>query len=283
MDEDDDITLEQIKKLREDRKNGIKSTLNSDKKEFDSYHAPKNILDTIPIDPTDEDPLKSYRVKTVAEQETEYQARWRKRSFSPPRTYDPFTGKGEVKGRSYKDIMIENQLAREEQDLMAKISKKQKEEEEKKRAQQKAAAIEEESNKKKKIDASSSAAAPSSSASSSINGNGNGNGREKRWFLKVYKNGANLQTNVDITLGDKVTFGRDASNKVVLEHPSCSSKHATISILKEGKRPILIDLKSTNQTRLNDKEIEPHHPEELYHGDKIQFGGSSREYIVSHS
>eukprot|EP01133_Synstelium_polycarpum_P005625 gene5625-6489_t len=37
--------------------------------------------------------------KTVAEQESEYQSRWRKRDLSPQRDYDPFTGKGENKGQ----------------------------------------------------------------------------------------------------------------------------------------------------------------------------------------
>lgn len=185
--QDDDIDIEEIKKIQAARANKIKyqdddeeefdnyiptasskssssSSKSKEKKkkksikdddddedrytlqrELDSYSAPKEILDSIPID-EDNDPIKKYRAPTVAEQETEYRSRWRKRDLSPPRTYDPFTGKGEIKGRSYRDILIETQLAKEEKEVMNQINKKLKEEKEQ---EQKKKKLEEYDNKYK--------------------------------------------------------------------------------------------------------------------------------------
>eukprot|EP01132_Coremiostelium_polycephalum_P006207 gene6207-7729_t len=98
------------------------------------------------------------------------------------------------------------------------------------------------------------------------------------------KGGSKIGDSVDIKIQEPITFGRDPTkNKIILEHPSCSSSHASITLQQSGKRPILLDLKSTNQTFLNNKEIEPYHPQELYEGDKIKFGASSREYIIYHT
>lgn len=52
---------------------------------------------------------------------------------------------------------------------------------------------------------------------------------------------------------DRVTIGRNATNLIIIEHPSISSNHCTIS--REGRRYTLKDLNSTNGTRVNAKEI----------------------------
>ncbi|EGG14452.1 putative polyketide synthase [Cavenderia fasciculata] len=356
MDDDDDLTFEQIKKLQQDRKNnssnynteivvqsksgssssssgGRKSSSSSkhgdddnkrgrkrniedeeqdqydrDRRDnirnaFDSYTAPKYILDSIPTDPDDtDDPLKEYRPKTVAEQETEYQSRWRKRGLSPPRDYDPFTGKGQVKGRSYKDIMIENQMAKEEKELKEKIERKKREEQTNQRKDRRQQELERERSDKERKESergersSHSSSSSSSSSTSSIKkkkiGDDDGNvsssssniSSDTKWYLKVYKNGTVVGDPIRITSDRPVTLGRDATKNLVhLEHPSCSSTHASITIMRVGKRPILMDLKSTNQTHLNGTPIDPYHPNDLYQGDKIQFGGSSRDYVIYHT
>jgi pSer/pThr/pTyr-binding forkhead associated (FHA) protein len=52
---------------------------------------------------------------------------------------------------------------------------------------------------------------------------------------------------------DKVTIGRNATNLIVIEHPTVSGRHCCIS--REGKRFDLCDLGSTNGTRVNSREI----------------------------
>ncbi|KAF2078025.1 hypothetical protein CYY_000663 [Polysphondylium violaceum] len=255
------------KKKKHDKDDDDDEQRSTWQRELDSYSAPKEILDSIPID-EDNDPIKKYRAPTVAEQETEYRSRWRKRDLSPPRTYDPFTGKGEVKGRSYRDILIETQLAKEEKELELQMSKKLKEEKEK---EQKKRKLEEYDNKYKTNHSGSSASSSSS------------NGKNRRWFYKVSKNQEIVEKDREIIAESPLTFGRDQGrNKVVLEHPSCSSVHAKITLERNGVRPILIDLNSTNQTFLNDKEIIPNKLNNLYEGDIIKFGASSREYIIYH-
>ncbi|EAL60947.1 hypothetical protein DDB_G0293190 [Dictyostelium discoideum AX4] len=254
------------------------------KREFESYSAPKHILETVPVD-DDYDPTKSYRQPTVAEQENEYRSRWRKRGLSPPRDYDPFTGKGEVMGRTYRDIMMENQLVREEKEILQKIEKKKKEEQELEKQRKRQEEYDNKHNKKHKSDSNSSnnnkhgggdVTPPYRSSSSS-----NSSSSSSKWFYKVFKNGEVIEDLKEIKNEEILTFGRDPSrNKILLEHPSCSSVHASISFSNSNKRPILLDLNSTNQTFLNGKEVTPRKPSDLYEGDKIKFGASTREYII---
>ncbi|KAM9987619.1 hypothetical protein ACTFIZ_000091 [Dictyostelium cf. discoideum] len=253
------------------------------KREFESYSAPKHILETVPVD-DDYDPTKIYRQPTVAEQENEYRSRWRKRGLSPPRDYDPFTGKGEVMGRTYRDIMIENQLVREEKEILQKIEKKKKEEQELEKQRKRQEEYDNKHNKKHKSESNSKNnnnkhggdITPPYSSSSSSSGSGN-----SKWYYKVFKNGEVIEDLKEIKNEDILTFGRDPSrNKILLEHPSCSSVHASISFSHSNKRPILLDLNSTNQTFLNGKEVTPRKPLDLYEGDKIKFGASTREYII---
>ncbi|KAK5582033.1 hypothetical protein RB653_003615 [Dictyostelium firmibasis] len=254
------------------------------KREFESYSAPKHILETVPID-DDYDPLKSYRAPTVAEQENEYRSRWRKRGLSPPRDYDPFTGKGEVMGRTYRDIMMENQLAKEEKDILQKIEKKKKEEQELEKQRKRQEEYDNKHNKKHKFDNGSG----KSDKNKSSNGgditppyrSSSNSSSSSKWYYKVFKNGEVIEDFKEIKVDDILTFGRDSSrNKILLEHPSCSSVHASLSLGQSNKRPILLDLNSTNQTFLNGKEVTPRKPLDLYEGDKIKFGASTREYII---
>ena len=52
---------------------------------------------------------------------------------------------------------------------------------------------------------------------------------------------------------DKVSIGRNATNMIVLEHPTVSGRHCCIT--RDGERYVLTDLGSTNGTRVNAREI----------------------------
>jgi smad nuclear-interacting protein 1 len=93
-------------------------------------------------------------------------------------------------------------------------------------------------------------------------------------------------------------FGREGRvADHVLAHPSCSSQHAVIQFRatsaaasggfdEQSKRrlvrPYLMDLASTNKTTLNSVAIEDSRYYELKPRDVIQFGNSTREYVLIH-
>lgn len=52
---------------------------------------------------------------------------------------------------------------------------------------------------------------------------------------------------------EKITIGRNATNMIVLDHPTVSGKHCQISRI--GSRYTLTDLGSTNGTRVNSQEV----------------------------
>jgi predicted component of type VI protein secretion system len=52
---------------------------------------------------------------------------------------------------------------------------------------------------------------------------------------------------------EKITIGRNATNLIVIEHPTVSGRHC--QILHDGKRYTIMDLGSTNGTRVNSREI----------------------------
>eukprot|EP01120_Amphizonella_sp_Union-15-10_P014161 TRINITY_DN6783_c0_g1_i1.p1 TRINITY_DN6783_c0_g1~~TRINITY_DN6783_c0_g1_i1.p1 ORF type:complete len:369 (-),score=104.23 TRINITY_DN6783_c0_g1_i1:27-1133(-) len=80
-----------------------------------------------------EDPFKQYKRPTIADRESEYQARARSRRTLSPERVDGF-GKGRIEGaRSYKEIMMEQQLLREEAEVKHQLSRKKQEEESKKK------------------------------------------------------------------------------------------------------------------------------------------------------
>ena len=77
-------------------------------------------------------------------------------------------------------------------------------------------------------------------------------------------------TKVVLTAGAN-SFGRQASNRHVLTDDSyVSGKHAVIEL--ENGRYNLIDLNSTNGTRLNGRQIGPNQRETLSDGDEVVFG-----------
>ncbi|KYR00565.1 hypothetical protein DLAC_02581 [Tieghemostelium lacteum] len=287
---------DEIKKIRDQRKNlnFLHSNENSDDKseydksitvvilrEFESYHAPKYLVDTIPVNDDDKEIIKKYVAPTVASQETEYQSRWRKRDFSPPRDYDPFTGKGKDQGRSYKDIMAEQKLKREEKEIYDKIAKIQQSEREKQREIQVNVELQDQKSNNNNNDKTPEYNTTTTHSKKKFKSSSNNNSIQ--WFISIFKNKEKVKE-YEITEEKVLTFGRDSSrNNIVLEHESCSSVHATVTLKPGSKRPYLTDLRSTNRTLLNGKEIKPYQTEDLYEGDKITFGASSREYIISHT
>ena len=66
---------------------------------------------------------------------------------------------------------------------------------------------------------------------------------------------------------DNITIGRQEDNNIVLDNPQVSNYHAKIN--KSGPLYILTDLRSTNGTFVNNKQIFSH---KLLHGDDIKVG-----------
>ncbi|KAH7395582.1 SMAD/FHA domain-containing protein [Cadophora sp. MPI-SDFR-AT-0126] len=111
------------------------------------------------------------------------------------------------------------------------------------------------------------------------------------WKLFVFKGPEILET-IDLSLRSCWLVGREvAVVDLPAEHPSVSKQHAVIQFRyiekknefgdKTGRvRPYLIDLDSANGTALNKEEIPPSRYLELRDKDMIQFGHSTREYVL---
>jgi len=90
------------------------------------YTASKEILNEFASVEDDNDPMAA-RAKgsRIADRETDYQKRKFARALEPTRA-DAFKGDGEGEGKSYRDIMKEKELEREEERVRRKIEEKQK-------------------------------------------------------------------------------------------------------------------------------------------------------------
>ena len=73
------------------------------------------------------------------------------------------------------------------------------------------------------------------------------------------------------------------------DHPSCSLQHAVLQYrltqkaekdLEPVVRPYIIDLGSTNGTFVNHERVESERYYELLEKDVLQFGNSTREYVL---
>ncbi|RFU35421.1 hypothetical protein B7463_g899, partial [Scytalidium lignicola] len=112
-----------------------------------------------------------------------------------------------------------------------------------------------------------------------------------QWKLFVFK-GSDIVDTIELSLRSCWLIGREmAVVDLAAEHPSISKQHAVIQFRyiekknefgdKLGKvRPYLIDLDSANSTMLNKEEIPPSRYLELRDKDMIQFGHSTREYVL---
>lgn len=114
------------------------------------------------------------------------------------------------------------------------------------------------------------------------------------WRLYVFKDGE-LKDTLHLHRQSAYLVGRHDIADLKVEHPSCSKQHAVIQFrLREvgggvggepvlrSVKPYLMDLESVNKTRLNGEEVPPARYVELRPQDTIQFGLSSREYVLMH-
>lgn len=112
-----------------------------------------------------------------------------------------------------------------------------------------------------------------------------------QWKLFVFK-GKDIVDTIDLSARSCWLVGREnAVVDLLAEHPSISKQHAVIQFRYTEKRnefgdkmgkvkPYLIDLESANGTALNDDKIPDSRYLELRDKDMIQFGDSTREYVV---
>lgn len=111
------------------------------------------------------------------------------------------------------------------------------------------------------------------------------------WKLFVFK-GAEIVDTIELGLRSCWLVGREmAVVDLPAEHPSISKQHAVVQFRyvekrnefgdKMGRvRPYLMDLESANGTRLNGDVVEGARYVELRDKDLVQFGDSTREYVV---
>ncbi|RMZ78807.1 hypothetical protein DV738_g3577, partial [Chaetothyriales sp. CBS 135597] len=112
-----------------------------------------------------------------------------------------------------------------------------------------------------------------------------------RWRMYVFK-GEEIVDTVELAQQSCWLFGREAAVvDVLLEHPSTSKQHAVIQFRytevknefgdRKGRvKPYILDLESANGTTVNGDLIPNAQYIELRDKDVVQFGRSSREYIV---
>ena len=112
------------------------------------------------------------------------------------------------------------------------------------------------------------------------------------WRLYVFKSKDLLDT-IPLHTRPCWLFGREkAVVDVPVEHPSCSKQHAVLQFRyldkvvgefgerKSGVGLYIIDLESANGTKLNGEAVPKRRFVECRNGDVINFGDSSREYVV---
>jgi smad nuclear-interacting protein 1 len=111
------------------------------------------------------------------------------------------------------------------------------------------------------------------------------------WRLFVFKGSDTIDT---LELGHRSCWLFGRARTVVdypVDHPSCSMQHAVLQFRyvekknefgdKEGGvRPYIIDLESTNGTKVNGEKIPERRYVELISGDVLGFGDSTREYVI---
>ncbi|RAL59988.1 hypothetical protein DID88_000614 [Monilinia fructigena] len=111
------------------------------------------------------------------------------------------------------------------------------------------------------------------------------------WKLFVFK-GADIIETIDLSTRSCWLIGRElAVVDLAAEHPSISKQHAVIQFKATEKmnefgdkvrkvKPYLIDLNSANGTMMNKDPVDKSRYIELMDKDMIQFGHSTREYVL---
>lgn len=97
--------------------------------------------------------------------------------------------------------------------------------------------------------------------------------------LALWKDGVRLDV---ITLGPgrTHTIGRSEDAEIVVEHPSCSRRHASLHVDAHTLSVSLTDEASAQGTYVDNIALAPHQRKELHDGAKLQFGASSRSYLL---
>lgn len=107
---------------------------------------------------------------------------------------------------------------------------------------------------------------------------------DKNWRLFTFKEKEKKDIYKIDTKAYYLIGKEENANDIVINHPSCSRLHAAIQYLKDEKdskiKMNIMDLNSTNATFLNKKKLEPRRYYELKEYDVINFGNSTRDYIV---
>ena len=112
--------------------------------------------------------------------------------------------------------------------------------------------------------------------------------------LRVYtfKGEEEIETPISVAHRSKYVFGRDRDvADIPTDHPSCSKQHAVLQFRNTRKTDVygetkddvagyLFDNGSTNKTKLNGKVIEAKKYYRLKGSDCVQFGSSTREYVI---
>lgn len=100
------------------------------------------------------------------------------------------------------------------------------------------------------------------------------------FFLEVLKDGSIIE-NIDLSEKSHYIFGRqpDLCN-VTLDHPSISRMHSVLQFRDDGAL-MIVDLNSQHGTMVNKKTILPNVYQRVYVGDIIQFGASTRKYLLN--
>ena len=112
-----------------------------------------------------------------------------------------------------------------------------------------------------------------------------------QWKLFVFK-GKDIVDTVDLSARSCWLVGREmAVVDLAAEHPSISKQHAVVQFRHTEKtneygdrigkvKPYLIDLESANGTKLNGDKVPDSRYLELRDKDMLQFGHSTREYVI---
>ena len=110
--------------------------------------------------------------------------------------------------------------------------------------------------------------------------------------MYTFKGEEEIETPISVAHRSKYVFGRDRDvADIPTDHPSCSKQHAVLQFHSAGKtdvsrrderrrRGYLFDNGSTNKTKLNGKVIEAKKYYRLKGSDCVQFGSSTREYVI---
>ena len=113
-----------------------------------------------------------------------------------------------------------------------------------------------------------------------------------RLRLYTFKGDEEIEKPISLAHKSRYIFGRDRDAvDIPTDHPSCSKQHAVLQFRNQRKTDVygetrndvagyLYDNGSTNKTKLNGKVIEAKRYYRLKGSDCVQFGSSTREYVV---